>query len=177
MFEPGNQLARKQRYVTDAIKRAVKQDDGARLRQMVEVQLDNAAAGDLASATWIRDSLDGKPAQQVTLSGDDDAPLVVRTIQMVIVKSSEINELAQPSKEFQILGEKEGELPPLPTLPRSVILESTPVVNEAPPTYSTNSIIEDSSSPTSVADELFQSAENIASIMDSVPSFTAKNGT
>lgn len=60
-FEIGNRLGEKQRYVADAIRRSVIQDDGAKLRRMVETMLDLAGDGDVSAAVFIRDSLDGRP--------------------------------------------------------------------------------------------------------------------
>ena len=51
---------------------------GEALRAIVEKQAIQAYAGDTQAQKEIADRLDGKPAQQVQLSGDADAPLVVR---------------------------------------------------------------------------------------------------
>lgn len=67
-FAPGNNLGKRVRYVTNAIKRAVVQDDGAKLRKMVDTMLDLACEGDVQAAVFIRDSLDGKPTQAVEVS-------------------------------------------------------------------------------------------------------------
>jgi hypothetical protein len=97
-FEPGNQLrlgTKSPKLVQEVIKRAIIQDDSKRLRQAIEAQLDLAAAGDLPALTFIRDTVEGKPAQAVTVSGDEDAPLV-SMIKMVVVQanSNQFNELS-----------------------------------------------------------------------------------
>ena len=67
-FELGNTLGKRQRYVSEAIKRAVVQDKGKKLRALVDAQLQAAADGDLQAAIFIRDTLDGRPAQSTELS-------------------------------------------------------------------------------------------------------------
>ena len=86
MFEVGNNLGAKTKLVHNAIRRIMQQEDGARLRQALDATFDKAAAGDLPSLMFIRDTLDGKPAQSLTVSGDDDKPLITM-IKMVIVQS------------------------------------------------------------------------------------------
>lgn len=74
----GNQNARKDnRMWGDAIKRVVAQKDSQKLRELAEKLVSLAEAGDVAALKELGDRLDGKPAQQVQLSGDSDAPLVV----------------------------------------------------------------------------------------------------
>lgn len=55
------------------------------IRAMVENVMRNAAAGDLEAIKFVRDTLDGKPAQVNILQGDNDAPL---TIQWPLPKTS-----------------------------------------------------------------------------------------
>ena len=89
-FQQGNKLAagsRKHQLVSDAITRAIKQDDGKRIRQGVEKLLDLAATGDLPALTYIRDTIQGRPSQQLTLDGDD-VP-VITAIRMVIVSANQ----------------------------------------------------------------------------------------
>jgi hypothetical protein len=72
---PGGGVREKRFYAT--LDRAIKQDDAKRLRDCVEKLLDLAAAGEQWAAQMVADRLDGKPAQQVQLSGDADAPLKI----------------------------------------------------------------------------------------------------
>ena len=78
----GNQNARKSRLFEQAFIRAIKQrdldaGDGETLRKIAEKMLDVALAGDVAAFREARDTVDGRPAQSVTLSGDPENPLHV----------------------------------------------------------------------------------------------------
>ena len=42
--------------------------------------------GDLAAMKEINDRLDGRPAQAITLQGDEDNPLKIQSIERIIVK-------------------------------------------------------------------------------------------
>lgn len=68
-FQPDNKLAKGHkgsRIVEEAIRRAITQDDGVRIRAGVEKLLDMFAAGDLAAFDRIADRTDGKPNQSIT---------------------------------------------------------------------------------------------------------------
>jgi hypothetical protein len=78
----GNKNAAKSRLVEQAIIRELKQrdleaGDGETLRKMAAAQVDKALAGDGLAFDKVADRLDGKPAQQVQLSGDENAPLKI----------------------------------------------------------------------------------------------------
>lgn len=74
----GNQNATKQHRIwAETIRRAVVQNDAEKLRSLAEKLIGLAADGDVAALRELGDRLDGKPAQQVQLSGDDDAPLKI----------------------------------------------------------------------------------------------------
>jgi hypothetical protein len=47
--------------------------------------------GDLAAMKEINDRLDGRPAQSVMLSGDEDNPVAVTQVERIIVKPSNPN--------------------------------------------------------------------------------------
>lgn len=66
-FQPGNKLGTKNRLFDGALKRAIAQDDGERLRQAAEQLLDQAAAGQQWAIQYLADRLDGKAAQSVTV--------------------------------------------------------------------------------------------------------------
>ncbi len=68
----GNQNAAKSRVFSDALRRAIAQDDGQRLRDAAEKMLTLAAAGESWAVKELFDRLEGKPAQAVTLAGDDE---------------------------------------------------------------------------------------------------------
>ena len=91
--EIGNNFSNKNnRLVADTLRRIAVQSDGAKLRKMCESIYEKAEAGDIASAIFIADRLDGKPAQSVTVSGDPDKPLTIfNKVERVIVRSSDTN--------------------------------------------------------------------------------------
>lgn len=85
----GNLNAAKSRAFYGALSRAIAQDDGKRLRAAAEKLLDLASEGEAWAVKELRDTLDGKPAQSVTVGGDADNPLsVIQKIERVIVESS-----------------------------------------------------------------------------------------
>lgn len=82
----GNRNGEKQnRLWGEAIRRAVVQDDGKRLRMLAERLLDKAAEGDVSALKELGDRLDGKPAQAIT--GPDGGALLFQEIQRKIVKT------------------------------------------------------------------------------------------
>jgi hypothetical protein len=90
--QAGNQNARKSRAFEQALIRAIKQRDmkegeGETLRKIAEALIDRAISADLTAIKETRDTLDGKPAQQVTLSGDEDNPLRIEKIVREVVKA------------------------------------------------------------------------------------------
>ena len=82
-FQPGQSgnpegaRIHKQKRFFNALDRAIEQDDAKRLRNAAEKLLDLAEAGESWALQMLADRLDGKPAQQVQLSGDADAPLKI----------------------------------------------------------------------------------------------------
>ena len=77
----GNQNARKEnRLWGETIRRAVAQNDAQKLRSLADKLIELAAAGDVSALREVGDRLDGKPAQQVALTGADDGPLVVEIL-------------------------------------------------------------------------------------------------
>ena len=86
----GNKNASKSRLIEQALIRAIKQrdlerGDGETLRRIAEAQLDKAEAGDPTAFDKVADRLDGKPAQQVQLSGDADGAPIRHRVEQVIV--------------------------------------------------------------------------------------------
>lgn len=79
----GNKNGAKSRMFEQAVIRAIKardavaQEDGKTLREIAENLLDMAGK-ELAAMVQLRDTLDGKPAQQVNLAGADGEGLVVK---------------------------------------------------------------------------------------------------
>ena len=81
---------RERKPITDVIKRIICQDaagelDANRLRNGIEKVFDAAATGDLDAITFIRDTVQGKPAQSVSIDSEDGA-VQFTSIQMLVVK-------------------------------------------------------------------------------------------
>ena len=105
----GNQNAAKCKLVHDELRKLVIQDDGKRLRKGLEKVLTAFEAGEPWAAQFVRDTLDGKPAQSVTVSGDEDTPMLVQAIRMIVVRpdhSDRITELTTRLDEINLLPEK-----------------------------------------------------------------------
>lgn len=64
----------------DALMLAVKEVDGdkTKLRKIAEKLVEKAIDGDVTAIKEVNDRLDGKAAQSVELSGDEDRPLITR---------------------------------------------------------------------------------------------------
>lgn len=88
--QPGNKNAAKSRMFEQALIREIKQRDlkdgeGETLRKVAAMLLDEAQKG-VNAAKELRDTLDGKPAQAVVLSGDEENPVnVLNRIERAIV--------------------------------------------------------------------------------------------
>ncbi len=70
--------AKGQKYIYEALRKALVQDDKKRLAIGMEKVLDLVSEGDPWAMSFVRDTLDGKPAQSVTVSGDADNPLLTQ---------------------------------------------------------------------------------------------------
>jgi hypothetical protein len=73
----GNQFRATAKIISDTLRKAVVQDDYVRVRKMCEKLMDDAASGDIQAAQFIRDTLDGKPRQQVEMTGEDGGPVAL----------------------------------------------------------------------------------------------------
>lgn len=92
----GNTNATKNKPYHDALRRVLAQLEiknekgevivpaGEALRAIVEGHVRAAISGDIQAIKELRDTTDGKPAQQVQLSGDEDRPLVHKIVREVI---------------------------------------------------------------------------------------------
>ena len=98
------------------------------LPKVIEAMFIAAQSGDVQAATFLRDSSDGKPQQQVSIDSDDGKPLF-QAIKMVVI-SNQIKDLAEV-RGVQSLGESSQD--ERVTLPRSVIPETHPTLNEVSP--------------------------------------------
>jgi hypothetical protein len=88
----GNQNARVGREWREALRRAMAHkaegDYRQTLDQIASVVIDKALEGEVQAWQEIANREDGKPAQGITLSGDENAPLVTR-IERVIVHATD----------------------------------------------------------------------------------------
>ena len=78
----------KRRIVQEAILLALSssgQTPEEALAPAMKAQFDKAIGGDTAAAVFLRDSLDGKPAQQIQLGGDGSGEPIAHRIEQVIV--------------------------------------------------------------------------------------------
>lgn len=75
----------KQKRFYAALDRAIAQDDAKLLRAAAEKLLELAAAGESWAVQMLADRLDGKAAQSITVSGDEENPLRVEEVRRVIV--------------------------------------------------------------------------------------------
>ena len=76
----GNNNAVKNRPITDALRRALLQGDGKRLRKLVDALLDKACEGDVPAAKEVNERIEGKVPQAIT--GADGAPLTVQIVRL-----------------------------------------------------------------------------------------------
>lgn len=90
----GNQNAAKAKQWSAAIeraldKRALKKGNKSRaeaLDELAEVFLESCELGNLIALKELADRLDGKPAQSVALSGDEENPLAFTEIVRKVIK-------------------------------------------------------------------------------------------
>lgn len=81
-FQPGqsgnpNGRPPNEKVFRSALDKALKQDDGKKLRAAAESLLTLAAQGEGWAVKELRDTLDGKPAQALIVAGDKDQPLTL----------------------------------------------------------------------------------------------------
>lgn len=94
-FQPGQianpEGARKHKLWDGALRRAITQEDGARLRKAAESLLDQAAAGEAWAIKELADRLDGKAPQAIV--GDTDNPVAfVSRIERVIIANAKASD-------------------------------------------------------------------------------------
>jgi aromatic ring-opening dioxygenase LigB subunit len=75
-FQPGNNLGAKSKKFEQAIKRALADEDDRKLRGIADKVVALATDGERWAVEMLRDTLDGKPAQAMTIAGDEEAPPV-----------------------------------------------------------------------------------------------------
>lgn len=97
MFEKGqsgNPGGRpKEKPWRDALTIAIKDGDGLRLRRIADAVVTLAETGDMQAIKEIGDRLDGKPAQQTIVTGDEDggAVNIIQRIERHIVDPKSSN--------------------------------------------------------------------------------------
>ncbi len=72
--------AKSEKIFLAAVKRAIAQDDGVRLRQAAEALLDHAAAGEYWAINMLADRLDGKPTQQLQALDEEGRSVAIALI-------------------------------------------------------------------------------------------------
>lgn len=75
----GNQNAARAKVWSAAVMRALERrstDKRQQIDALAEALIDKGLEGDMGALKEIGDRLEGKPAQSVTLAGDDEKPLV-----------------------------------------------------------------------------------------------------
>ena len=76
-FEPGNQLGAKRRLFEQNIKRALAADDYQKLRRIADKVVELAEEGERWAVELLRDTLDGKPAQQIVATDTEGKALAI----------------------------------------------------------------------------------------------------
>lgn len=76
----GNDNAAKGKLFEGVLRRALMEQDGYKLRQIAEAIIAKAIDGDMMAARELLDRFDGKPKQQVEVSGDVENPLAILTV-------------------------------------------------------------------------------------------------
>lgn len=97
-FEKGNKHAAKAKVIEAALRRAITQDDGQRIRNGVEKLLDLFADGDLAAFQIVANRLDGMPMQHLGISDERD-PRELTTDELAAAILRERANSARPSEE------------------------------------------------------------------------------
>lgn len=85
----GNMNASKYKPLYDALRKAIVQDDRARLDVGAQKLLDKVAEGDLQATQFVRDTLEGKPAQAMTLANEEGQSFRVDSIVRKIVRAND----------------------------------------------------------------------------------------
>jgi hypothetical protein len=76
-FEPGNKHAAKRREFEQAIRRSLSADDYQSLRDIADKVRDLAKGGERWAVELLRDTLDGKPAQQIVATDTEGRSLAI----------------------------------------------------------------------------------------------------
>jgi hypothetical protein len=79
---PGNKHGATHKIFSDTLRKALVQDqlDKQRLFKGIQKVLDKCEEGDLPALQFVADRTDGKPYQQVALTGEDGGPVRVAQV-------------------------------------------------------------------------------------------------
>lgn len=83
----GNQYAAKDRQWKAALERALEKRGVSRIEALDALAgklLDRCNDGDMTALKELGDRLDGKPAQSVAVSGDEERPLITKVIREIV---------------------------------------------------------------------------------------------
>lgn len=70
-FQKGNKLGENSKVIQYELRKLCVQEDWVRLRAGLNTLLNNIRDGDLDSLVFARDSIDGRPKQQVDITADE----------------------------------------------------------------------------------------------------------
>ncbi len=76
-FEPGNKLGNKSRLFEQNIRRALIDEDYKKLRNIANKVVELAQEGERWAVEMLRDTLDGKPAQQIVATDTEGRSLQI----------------------------------------------------------------------------------------------------
>jgi hypothetical protein len=92
----GNKNAQKGRIWNDALRKAIAQDDGRRLRASIEQLLNLASNGEPWAIKELADRLDGRPKQTNVLETTNEPELKTINIVFVSPDGGETNDVSNP---------------------------------------------------------------------------------
>ena len=96
-FEPGNRHAAKRREFEQAVRRSLAVDDYQSLRRIVDKVRDLAEEGERWAVEMIRDTLDGKPAQQIVATDTEGRSLAIGLVAYAEVRPDDPVSIQSPS--------------------------------------------------------------------------------
>src|SRR5437899_2624760 len=97
----GNQNAKKAKEFERRLRAACEQDDWERIRLGFEEIQDLCATGDLWALQFVRDTLDGKPAQNITATDDEGRSLAIA---LVTYDPTQLPAKALPAPDTEVPG-------------------------------------------------------------------------
>lgn len=96
----GNQNAAKGRMFKDALRKALKEDGVDRLPLIAQTLVEKAIDGEQWAVQEVANRLDGKPAQEVAVTGEDGGPLKAQiSTNWTIQPVKPVNELGSDTSD------------------------------------------------------------------------------